>query len=68
MISDDIRLAQALFERISQYAELEALTQSLSIKTFRYVPTDLDSSDEKAARPIFPTRWSTENSRYVPAL
>lgn len=49
MISDDIRLAQALFERISQYAELEALTQSLSITTFRYVPTDLDSRDEKAA-------------------
>jgi aromatic-L-amino-acid/L-tryptophan decarboxylase len=49
MISDDIRLAQALFERISQYPELEALTQSLSITTFRYVPTNLDSSDEKAA-------------------
>ena len=49
MISDDIRLARALFERISQYAELEALTQSLSITTFRYVPTDLDSRDEKAA-------------------
>ncbi len=42
MISDDIRLARALFERISQCAELEALTQSLSITTFRFVPTDLD--------------------------
>jgi glutamate/tyrosine decarboxylase-like PLP-dependent enzyme len=49
MISDDIRLAQALFERISEYVELEALTQSLSITTFRYVPIDLDSNDEKAA-------------------
>jgi glutamate/tyrosine decarboxylase-like PLP-dependent enzyme len=49
MISDDIRLAQALFERISQNAELEALTQSLSITTFRFVPTDLDSSDYEAA-------------------
>jgi aromatic-L-amino-acid/L-tryptophan decarboxylase len=49
MISDDIRLAQALFERISQYAELEALTQSLSITTFRFVPADLDSADANAA-------------------
>jgi glutamate/tyrosine decarboxylase-like PLP-dependent enzyme len=49
MISDDIRLARALFERVQQYAEIEALTQSLSITTFRFVPTDLDSGDEKAA-------------------
>ena len=49
MISDDIHLARALFERISQYAELDALTQSLSITTFRFVPTDLNSGDEKAA-------------------
>lgn len=45
MISDDIRLSQALFKHVKQYAELEALTQSLSIATFRYVPTDLSSSD-----------------------
>ena len=49
MISDDIRLARALFERVSQSAELEALSQSLSITTFRFVPTDLDSGDDKAA-------------------
>ena len=49
MISDDIHLARALFERISQYAELDPLTQSLSITTFRFVPTDLNSGDEKAA-------------------
>ncbi len=49
MISDDIHLARALFERISQYAELDALTQSLSITTFRFVPTDLNSGDETAA-------------------
>jgi glutamate/tyrosine decarboxylase-like PLP-dependent enzyme len=41
MISDDIRLAQALFRRISSHPELEAFTQSLSITTFRYVPADL---------------------------
>jgi len=43
MISDDIRLAVALFEQIAQFPELEALTQSLSITTFRFVPTDLRS-------------------------
>ena len=47
MISDDIRLARALFERISRCAELEALTQSLSITTFRFVPTDLNPPDEE---------------------
>jgi glutamate/tyrosine decarboxylase-like PLP-dependent enzyme len=48
MISDDIRLAQALFERISKKDELEALTQSLSITTFRFVPTDLNLGDDEA--------------------
>ncbi|HUV70145.1 MAG TPA: aspartate aminotransferase family protein [Terracidiphilus sp.] len=41
MISDDCRLARALFERIAQYPELEPLTHGLSITTFRYVPADL---------------------------
>ncbi len=50
MLTDDIRLARELFERIPQYAGLEALTQSLSITTFRYVPTDLDSGDEEVQR------------------
>jgi aromatic-L-amino-acid decarboxylase len=49
MISDDIRLARTLFERISQCPELEALSQSLSITTFRFVPTDLALGDDKAA-------------------
>jgi glutamate/tyrosine decarboxylase-like PLP-dependent enzyme len=49
MISDDICLARALFERISRYPELEALTQSLSITTFRFVPTDVDSGDDETA-------------------
>jgi len=45
MIGEDIRLARELFERMAEYPELEALTQSLSITTFRYVPTSLDSSN-----------------------
>jgi aromatic-L-amino-acid/L-tryptophan decarboxylase len=49
MISDDIRLARILFERISQCPELEALSQSLSITTFRFVPTDLASGGDQAA-------------------
>jgi aromatic-L-amino-acid/L-tryptophan decarboxylase len=46
MLSDDIRLARELFQRIPRYPALEAFTQSLSITTFRYVPPDLDSGDE----------------------
>ncbi len=49
MISDDIRLAQELFERIPRYPQLEALTQSLSITTFRYVPIDLKVGGEEVA-------------------
>ena len=41
MISDDIRLSRAMYDRIARYNELEALTQGLSITTFRYVPSDL---------------------------
>jgi len=41
MIGDDIELAQELHRLASQSEELEALTQSLSITTFRYVPRDL---------------------------
>jgi glutamate/tyrosine decarboxylase-like PLP-dependent enzyme len=41
MIADDISLANK-FERVLQdHPELEALTQGLSITTFRYVPADL---------------------------
>jgi glutamate/tyrosine decarboxylase-like PLP-dependent enzyme len=46
LISDDIRLSQHLFARISQEPQLEALTQSLSIATFRFVPADLRSGSE----------------------
>jgi aromatic-L-amino-acid/L-tryptophan decarboxylase len=43
MISDDIALAERLFEKIEERPELEALTQHLSITTFRYAPEDLAS-------------------------
>ena len=49
MISDDMRLSREMFERIPQYPELEALTQGLSIATFRFVPPDLKDGSEKTA-------------------
>jgi aromatic-L-amino-acid decarboxylase len=38
MISTDIRLARLLFQLASQHAELQAVTQNLSITTLRYCP------------------------------
>ncbi len=38
MIREDIALAQLLFEEAKKHPELEAITQNLSITTFRYVP------------------------------
>jgi len=50
MIAEDIRLSRAMFAAIAKYPSLEAITQSLSIATFRYVPTDLSAGDEKVAQ------------------
>ncbi len=41
MISDDIRLSERMFTRVSEQPELEAWTQALSITTFRFIPADL---------------------------
>ncbi len=41
MIGDDIALAQALYEAVGTFPELQAATQNLSITTFRFVPLDL---------------------------
>ena len=38
MIGDDVRLSRALFANIAAHPEFEAVTQGLSITTFRYVP------------------------------
>jgi len=46
MISDDIRLAEALYGAVAAHPELEALTRGLSIATFRYVPRDLRVGSE----------------------
>ena len=42
MISDDIRLAAHLYDLVDAHREFEALSHSLSITTFRYVPPGLD--------------------------
>jgi aromatic-L-amino-acid/L-tryptophan decarboxylase len=44
MIGEDIALSRKLFEEVHRYPELEPLTQSLSIATFRFVPANLDRS------------------------
>jgi glutamate/tyrosine decarboxylase-like PLP-dependent enzyme len=54
MIADDITLSKALHEAVARHPELEAVTQSLSITTFRYVPADL--------RPLI---GSPETERYL---
>jgi len=41
MIGDDMLLARHLHQLLARHPEFEAITQSLSITTFRYVPPDL---------------------------
>jgi aromatic-L-amino-acid decarboxylase len=49
MIGDDIRLSRAMFESVAKHPDLQALTQGLSIATFRYVPADLNRHDDASA-------------------
>jgi aromatic-L-amino-acid decarboxylase len=46
MISDDIQLAQELYQLMEAHSELQAFTRGLSITTFRYVPPDLTTGSE----------------------
>jgi aromatic-L-amino-acid decarboxylase len=46
MVGDDIRLSHALYAAVAAHPQLQAMTQSLSITTFRYVPPDLRASAE----------------------
>lgn len=41
MIADDIGLSQTMANTVTRHPELQLVTQSLSITTFRYVPLDL---------------------------
>jgi glutamate/tyrosine decarboxylase-like PLP-dependent enzyme len=49
MIAEDMRLSRVLFEQVALVPELEALTQSLSIATFRFVPAGLESGEAAGA-------------------
>ena len=49
MMSEDISLARALYERVSAHEELEPMTQNLSITTFRFVPADLREKHAQAS-------------------
>jgi aromatic-L-amino-acid/L-tryptophan decarboxylase len=46
MIRDDILLARRFYEELKDERELEPLTHTLSITTFRYVPADLKAGAE----------------------
>jgi len=46
MIGEDIRLAKELHHLAEAHPELEAFTHSLSVTTFRYVPSDLEAGQE----------------------
>jgi glutamate/tyrosine decarboxylase-like PLP-dependent enzyme len=43
-MAEDIRLSRKLFDLVKAHPEFEALTQNLSIATFRYVPPALRST------------------------
>jgi glutamate/tyrosine decarboxylase-like PLP-dependent enzyme len=49
MIRDDIALAGAFFKVVGEHPELEAVTQNLSITTFRFVPLNLTGGSEAVA-------------------
>lgn len=45
MISDDIKLSKLMHALADKHRELQAVSQNLSITTFRYVPSDIDKND-----------------------
>lgn len=45
MISDDIALSKLMYQVAIEHPELEAITQNLSIATFRYVPMQMQSDN-----------------------
>ena len=47
MISEDIELSKLLYNLAANHPELEAVTQSLSIATLRYIPLDHDPEKDK---------------------
>ncbi len=52
MIGEDIRLSRVLFDLVAAHPELEAVTQGLSITTFRYIPPGVDRTDPAATEAL----------------
>jgi aromatic-L-amino-acid/L-tryptophan decarboxylase len=49
MIEEDIGLSKLFFELAGSHPELEAMTQNLSITTLRYIPANLDKTENREA-------------------
>ena len=49
MIREDIEMAELLFKLANEHAELEAVSQNLSIATLRYVPLDVSRGKKREA-------------------
>jgi aromatic-L-amino-acid/L-tryptophan decarboxylase len=47
MLAEDIQLASTLHKLVATHPELEPLTYSLSITTFRYIPSDLKLNSDR---------------------
>ncbi|HXD18075.1 MAG TPA: aminotransferase class V-fold PLP-dependent enzyme [Vicinamibacterales bacterium] len=60
MIGDDMRLARRLHALVQEHSEFEAMTQHLSITTFRYVPRDLRSTAPTAETEAYLQRLNQE--------
>ena len=60
MIGDDLRLAQRLYARVQEHPEFEAMTQHLSVTTFRYVPRDLRATMHTAETGAYLERLNQE--------
>jgi glutamate/tyrosine decarboxylase-like PLP-dependent enzyme len=65
MIAEDIRLSQTMAEAVTRHADLQLLTQNLSITTFRYVPRDLRP---KLTEPAVELRLDALNRELVDRL
>jgi aromatic-L-amino-acid decarboxylase len=69
MIADDIRLSRTMAEAVRRHAELQLVTQELSITTFRYVPRDLrDRVGEAAIDPRIERHLDALNRALVDRL
>jgi aromatic-L-amino-acid/L-tryptophan decarboxylase len=60
MIGDDMRLSRQLHALVQQHPDFEAISQHLSINTFRYVPRDLRSAQPTAETEDYLQRLNQE--------